>query len=212
MKKLFLLIVLLIGILASAQQSDTEIILAGVKQRDEQRASDKKAKEAKESSIKHANSDYTYLSSISKIATDKEALKIAYDIAALQDKKVRFLKTTEDIENSYYSVRFVPEEMTQAQYEALSSDDKNKLLTVRFFYWNEGENKDLELKGIKTYRLSQITGSYLQLFAFWKTYCKKDADLVESQKVSSSNSLKDIDANLYFIFYNDHHTWKILNR
>jgi hypothetical protein len=92
MKKLILLTALLMVLLAQAQQSNTDIILAGLKQRDEQRAADKKAKEQDETIAKHSNADYTYLTSLKKIVDDKEALKIANDIASIQTKKVKLLR------------------------------------------------------------------------------------------------------------------------
>jgi hypothetical protein len=100
--------------------------------------------------------------------------------------------------------------MTAAQYDALDEDDQQHFLTVRFYYWNEGENADLETKGLKTYRLSQITGTYLQLFSVWKKYCKYDADLVETQK--DFNSFKDINEKLNFLLYKEVDNWILMNR
>ncbi len=210
MKKLLLLIVLLINLLVSAQSS-TDIIMAGVKQRDAQRAALQKEKTSKDSIAKHANANYDYLKSLNKIATDKEALKIAEDIAGLQTKKVRLLRSKDLPDISLYIVRFVPEEMTTEQYDALDNETKDKFLTVRFSYWNEGENKDLEIKGIKTYRLSQVSGSYLQMFPVWKTYCKYDADLVKTQE-NSTNTFADIPENLHYLFRKDRDIWVLMNR
>lgn len=210
MKKLLLLAILLIGQLTSAQSS-ADIIMARVKQRDEQRATLQKEKNSKDSIARHANANYDYLKSLNKISDDKEALKIAMDFAGLQTKKVRLLRANDFPNNSFYIVRFVPEEMTDEQYEALDNSTKDNCLTIRFSYWNEGENKNLEIKGVKTYRLSQVSGPYLQIFPIWKTYCKFDADLVKTQE-NSTNTFADISENFHYLFQKDDDIWILMNR
>jgi hypothetical protein len=211
-KILLLLTALLTGVFVQSQNSAaTQAILESVKNSDAKRLAEQKEKLTKDSIFNHSNTDYNYLTSLNKIASESEAMTIAENFASLQTKKLRLLKAKDLPKNSYYVVRFVPEEMTNDQYDSLDVTDQDKFLTIRFYYWNEGENKDLEIKGVKAYKLTQINGSYLQLFTFWKNYCKQNADLVETQK--QHNMLRDISKNLAFSFYDvSDSSWIIINK
>lgn len=212
MKKSTLLFALLITAFMQAQNSAaTQAILESVKSSDAKRLIEQKQKFAKDSIFNHSNTDYNYLTSLNKITSEGEAMAIAEKFSSLQTKKLRLLKAKDFPKNSYYVVRFVPEEMTNEQYDSSDVSDQDKFLTIRFYYWNEGENKDLEITGVKTYKLTQINGSYLQLFTFWKNYCKQNADLVETQK--QHNMLRDISKNLAFSFYDvSDSSWIIINK
>jgi hypothetical protein len=212
MKKLLFLTSLLFVSLVQAQYSaSTLAIVNKVKQNDERKQAEETAQKAKESAIKDANSNYPYLASLKKIANEAECLNIANDLALLQTKKLRLLKVKDLPDQKYYIIKYVPEEMTDAQYQTLTGDEKEALFTVRFSYWNEGENADLEIKGIKTYRFNQVTGSYLQLFSIWKKYCKYDANLEETQE-KGTNNLTASDKDINIMFYKYHNSWLILNR
>lgn len=210
MKKILLLSSMLIGLLTSAQNS-SDIIKARVKQGDDQRAALQKEKTSKDSIAKRSNSNYDYIKSLNNISDVKAADKIAMDFAGLQTKKLRLLRSKDFLATSLYIVRFVPEEMTNEQYEALDNTAKDNCFTVRFTYMNKGENKDLEIKGVKTYRLSQASGSFLQIFPIWKAYFKFDADLVKTQE-NSTNTFADIAENLRYLFRKDKDIWILMNR
>lgn len=155
--------------------------------------------------------DYNYLTSLNRIANESDCVIVAQNMALLVPKKVRLLKAKDFPEHSFYSVRFVPEEMTNEQYDALDKEAQAKLLTVRFYYWNEGENKNLELAGTRIYKFNQVTGSYLSLFPIWQKYIKPDADLVKTQE-SSSNSFRDIEKKLYYLLQDEEEIWNLRNR
>ena len=109
-------------------------------------------------------------------------------------------------------VRFVPEEMTNAQYDKLDKDDQSLFLTVKFNYSNVGENKNLEIKGIKTYKFKEFTGKYLQLFPIWQKYFRQDADANNTMKDSKLQKLIDRSKNINYSFQEDNEGWILINQ
>lgn len=157
--------------------------------------------------------DFAYLSSLNKIATDKEAINIADDIAALQDKKLRLLRAQEFPENHVLMIRYVPVEMTNEQYDKLELGDQDKFLTVTFNLDFEGANKDLERVGVKTYKFKKISGAYLQLFPIWKKYYKYEAQLEATLADAKLQKYVDAPNKLFFSIEQDNYdNWFIINQ
>lgn len=155
--------------------------------------------------------DIAYLSGLNKLSSESNCMEVAKGMAFLQPKKLRFLRAKDFPKLGYYAIRFVPEDMTDQEYDSLELGDQDKFFTVRFYYWMEGENKNLEIKGIKTYRLSQVSGSYLSLFPIWKKYINTEADIVKTQE-SSTRTYKDIDNKLHYLLMDKGEIWVLMNR
>jgi negative regulator of replication initiation len=156
--------------------------------------------------------DYAYLTSLNKIATDKEAIKIAEEIASLQTKKVRLLRSQEFTEERQLLVRFVPEEMTNEQYDALDQYEQSDFLTVTFRIDYVGENKDLERQGVKTYKFKQLKGTYLQIFPVWKKYYHPEAEIEPTLTDSKIQKFVDFPKKIDFYIQEDNERWILLNQ
>jgi hypothetical protein len=156
--------------------------------------------------------DYAFLTSLNKIATDKEAIKIAEEIASLQTKKVRLLRAQEFSEERQLLVRFVPQELTNEQYDALDQYAQAAFLTVTFRIDYVGENKDLEREGVKTYKLKQIKGTYLQIFPVWKKYYHPEAELEPMLTDYKKQKFIDFPKKLDFYIQEDNDRWILLNQ
>jgi flagellin-like hook-associated protein FlgL len=156
--------------------------------------------------------DFTYLTSLNNIPTDATALKIAQEIASIQPKSVRLLKSQEFSEEHIFMVRFVPVEMTNEQYDKLDQYAQAKFLTVSFSIDNKGENTNLEQKGVKNYQFKQLSGSYMQVFAVWKKYYYPNADQEITLKDSKIQKFVDFPKKLDFYIQEDNDRWILMNQ
>lgn len=156
--------------------------------------------------------DYDYLASLNKIATNTEAIKIAEDIAGLQTKKVRLLRVQEFKEEYVLMVRFVPEQMTNEQYDKLDQYAQAEFLTVTFRIDYVGENKDLERQGVKTYKFKQLKGTYLQIFPVWKKYYHPEAELESALTNDKIKKFIDFPKKLDFYIEDVNDLWILYNQ
>lgn len=156
--------------------------------------------------------DLAYLTYLNKIATETEAIKIASDIAGLQTKKLRLLRVQEFTDDYLLMIRFVPEEMTNEQYDKLDQYAQSNFLTVTFRIDYIGENKELERKGVKTYKFKQIKGTYLQIFPVWKKYYRFDAELEPTLTNSKMQKFVDFPKKLDFYIQDDNDLWILYNQ
>lgn len=156
--------------------------------------------------------NFTYLASLNNISTDVVALKIAQEIASIQPESVRLLRSQEFSEEHVLMIRFVPQEMTNEQYNKLDQYAQAEFLTVSFSIENKGENTDLEQKGLKNYRFKQLSGSYLQIFAVWKKYYYPNADQEITLKDSKIQKFIDFPKKLDFYIQEDNDRWVLMNQ
>lgn len=61
-------------------------------------------------------------------------------------------------------------------------DDKNSTLLITFNTFFDGYNSDLEIPGVKKWRIRTMYGKYLALFPIWKKYFQPDANLESISK------------------------------
>jgi hypothetical protein len=81
---------------------------------------------------------------------------------------------------------FIPENSTEEQKKSLRAHMDTSLntnnfestgnLSVHFSIQYDGENKDLEIKGIPIYRFENVEAKFLDLFDFWKNNVDPTAD------------------------------------
>ncbi|OBS13407.1 hypothetical protein ATE49_13260 [Elizabethkingia miricola] len=67
-------------------------------------------------------------------------------------------------------------------FKFVNADDKSDVLYIQYYTVMEGENKDLEIKGVKTWNIRTLYGKYLSLFPLWKKYIDPNAD---AEKISN---------------------------
>lgn len=206
--KQLIIAVMLITLTAQAQNdAATNAILQRVKDFERKELEAKKQKADQDSIFNYSNTNYEYLTSLKKIPDEATARKIADELAATLPNKVRVVET-KDV-NGYFILVFGAADMTDEQYKLLDQDTKDSMFRIRFSYWNDGENKDLEIKGVKRFYLAKIDGKYLQLFPIWKTYIMHNAELEKCQR--DFNQFKDLSKKLAFNFYKEGN-WTIYNK
>ncbi|AOW08729.1 hypothetical protein [Flavobacterium gilvum] len=179
MKKLLLFIALIICFITQAQQTNVEVIMAGVNQREAERKAIQDEKDRKASIFDHPNKDF--IISLEKL--DQNAVRAFADQVANSGKtKWEFVKTIEDEKKGYCSVKYIdssiPSDLKEKIIKGIESCDK--CLYVDFGLYFEGENKDLEIKGIKKYRFRDVSGKYLDLFPTWQKTFRPDVQLEQT--------------------------------
>lgn len=73
-------------------------------------------------------------------------------------------------------------------YEVFEYKYDNRYLLIKTYYTLEGENKDLEIEGVKKWTISSISGKFLDVFPFWKKYVDENADSVKVSEKGAINS------------------------
>lgn len=211
MKKVLLLIALLISSFIQAQQSNADIIMAGVKQRDAERAAIQKEKDDKAAVFNHPNKDY--ILSLSKL-DESGAREFAENVAANGKTKWEFLKVKENIKQRGYIVIYIDASATEEiKVIARTSNEYSgqKHLEVSFTVYYEGENLALEIAGIKKFKFNNVDGKYLDLFPVWKKIFKTDAELEKTVDDINSQELKNRPANINFKLKGTDDEWHITN-
>lgn len=207
MKQLFIAVILISLTVQAQNDAATNAILQRVKDFERKELEAKKQKADQDSIFNYSNTNYEYLTSLKKIPNEETARKIANELVATLPNKLRVVDT-KDV-NGYFILVFGAADMTDEQYKLLDQDTKDSMFRIRFSYWNDGENKDLEIKGVKRFYLSEIKGKYLQLFPIWKTYVMHNAELEKCQR--DFNQFKDLSKKLAFNFYKES-GWAIYNK
>ncbi|ROH98298.1 hypothetical protein EGI16_21715 [Chryseobacterium sp. G0240] len=72
----------------------------------------------------------------------------------------------------------------------INVDDNSDILFIKYGIYMDGENKDLEIQGVKKWAITTIYGKFLSLFPIWKKYADPKADpeaLSKKKYMSLSN-------------------------
>lgn len=103
---------------------------------------------------------------------------------------------------------YVPENATDEQKKSLkahmlysermSNFESEGNLCVNFTINKIGENKDLEITGVKKYQFEFVNGKFLDLFNFWK----QNVDPVANTELISSKGISAIRKNELGFWYN----------
>lgn len=77
-------------------------------------------------------------------------------------------------------------------------DDNNPESAIYIIYYTfmDGENKDLEIKGLKKWNIDSIASKYLLVFELYKNYFNSDADKEKIQKMGMEYNRTQHDASL----------------
>lgn len=65
------------------------------------------------------------------------------------------------------------------------TDENNESIFIVYYTINEGENKDLEIKGTKKWIIDAIASKYLTVFDLYKLYFNPKADKERIQKLGT---------------------------
>ncbi len=147
--------------------------------------------------------DTQFIGTLNKISTESEAVKIADNIAATAPVKLRFFKSKEFADDHALIVRFVPEGLTDQQYNNLDTTEQEAFLTVKY---------DIDATGQKSYRLKQVSGTFQMLLPFWKKYFRPDADADRTMKDTKLQKLIDRSKKIDYYFQEDNDGWILRNQ
>lgn len=131
-----------------------------------------------------------------KELTQADANAFAREIAANAKTSLEFLTAKENTKGDYYIVNFGSGE---------------KKLKVVFNVYLEGENKALEIQGIKTYRFREASGTYLDLFTSWKKIFRPDVDIEKTIDDINSQELINRADGINFKLKGQDSYWTITN-
>lgn len=76
------------------------------------------------------------------------------------------------------------------------TDENNESIFIVYYTTNVGENKDLEVKGTKSWFIDSIASKYLTVYELYKMYFNSKADKERIQKLGTDLESQDLEANL----------------
>jgi hypothetical protein len=159
-------------------------------------------------SIFSQGQDYETIARLQSTNFD-DAIKIANDINGMAKNKYHLYKYHEFENERILKFVFAPEGVTDEQLNA--SNDYSNCLTLQFKIRFEGENKDLEIVGVKKYVFDKMNGKYLDLFPVWKNWFKKESDIENTLKDIESRELIDYSKKISYYLQRNGADWILIN-
>jgi hypothetical protein len=147
---------------------------------------------------------------------DNESARIFADQVTANSKNhweyLRIDETTKSPEN-YYEVVYIPTDAVDKNKKTKPFVKCDECIKVRFYIYSLGENKDLEIKGARTLRFSDVSGRYLDLFPIWQKVFRPDVTLDKTIEDFKSQQLKIKNPKIDYRFYkkNSDNDWYIHN-
>lgn len=110
----------------------------------------------------------------------------AQNITLKTTDSIRFRKQVEELAKATGKDYIFKEDTFDRQLgtyiEYHNPQDLNDRLIFFYFVFNDGENKELDNKGVKTWKLNNIKGKFLAIFPLWKKYEDSNANAEEVNK------------------------------
>lgn len=128
--------------------------------------------------------------------TQEQANEFSREVATNAKTQWTFVGAQENAKSNYYIVNYAAGEKT---------------LKVIYNIYFSGENKALEIPGVKTYKFYQVSGSYLDLFPTWKKVFRPDADLEATVDDLKSQELLNKAENINFKLKGSDDQWQLRN-
>jgi diacylglycerol kinase family enzyme len=139
--------------------------------------------------------DYAIISKL-KSLTQEQANAFANEITTNAKTQWKFNQAKENTTGNYYVVSY-------------GSGEKTFDIVFNVYY--EGQNKALEIPGVKTYKFYEVWGSYLDLFPTWKKVFRHDVDLEKTIDDYKSQELINRTENVNFKLKGSDDQWHIRN-
>lgn len=143
--------------------------------------------------------NYEYIAKSKVLASQELAVQFATETAG---KDLHLYKVKDLGSLNKLKVVFAPQDET----------DTNGYLSFLFNIDFEGENKALEIPGVKQYRLIEVESKYLTIFPIWQTYFKPTANLEKTVDDYKSQRLNEPDKNIRYLFQNQNERWHIIHQ
>jgi hypothetical protein len=159
--------------------------------------------------------DLKYIKSLDSL-NNQTARVFADQVVSDSKTKFEFLRIDETTNNpeNYHEVVYIPADAVNKEKKAKPFVICDECIKVKFYVYNAGENKELERKGVKTLRFSEVSGRYLDLFPVWKKIFKPNVDVEKTLEDFKSQKLKEKNPNLDYRFYKNNiseNNWYIHN-
>jgi hypothetical protein len=159
--------------------------------------------------------DFAYIKSLNSL--NNESARIFSDQVVADSKtKYEFLRideTTKKSGENSYEVVYIPIDAVDKAGKEKPFVMCDECLKVRFVIYSLGENKDLEIKGVRRLFFDEVSGRYLDLFPVWKKIFKPNADVEKTLDDYDSRQLdiKEPRINYKFSRRNIENNWFIHN-
>lgn len=102
-------------------------------------------------------------------------------------------------------------ENTNGNYYIVNYAAGDKTFKIIYNVYHKGENKALEIPGVKTYKFYEVWGSYLDLFPTWQKVFRPDANLEKTVDDYNSQELINRGENINFKLKGSDDQWHIRN-
>lgn len=152
--------------------------------------------------------DYNIIGQLKSTDFDN-SLKLADNMKSMAKNNYHLFKYHEFEQEMILKIVYAPEGITDEQLK--QSTDYSNCMVVEFKVFYEGRNLDLDKKGIKKYKLSKVSGKYLDVFPIWKSWFVPMADEEKTLTDSNSRELLDYDKNIQFYISKQGNTWTLRN-
>ena len=139
----------------------------------------------------------------------EQSKEIADEIGVITDSRIKDIADREQ----YRAVLFemVPNSFSEEDYKKYKNGDLqcDGCFKVIFSYIMKGQNKDLEIKGIKTYSFSEYTSKFLNVLPFWQKYFRPDVNQDNYTDVNN-REYRGANKQLAAMLYDQHNgRWQI---
>jgi len=131
-----------------------------------------------------------------KNLTQDQANAFAKELATNSKTPWEFTKAAENTNGNYYIVNYAA---------------GDKTFKIIYNVYHEGENKALEIAGVKTYKFYEVWGSYLDLFPTWQKVFRPDVELEKTVDDYKSQELINRPENINFKLKGSDDQWHITN-
>lgn len=143
--------------------------------------------------------NYDYIAKSKTLASEELAVQFAKETAG---KELHFFKAKDFGTLNKLKVVFAPKDET----------DTAGYLYFTFAIDYDGQNKALEIPGVKQYRLIEVESKYLTIFPIWQSYFKATATLEKTVDDYKSQRLNEPDKNIRYLFQNQNERWLIIHQ
>lgn len=152
--------------------------------------------------------DYNIIGQLKSTDFDN-SLKLADNMKSMAKNSYHLFKYHEFEQERILKIVYAPEGVTDEQLK--QSKDYSNCMVIEFVVYFDGRNLDLDKQGEKKYKLSKVSGKYLDVFPIWKSWFVPSADVEKTLTNSDSRELLDYDKNIQFYIQKQANTWTLRN-
>lgn len=147
------------------------------------------------------------------------ARQFSDSIANSSKTKFQFYGILKSEKRSSYTIVYIPENTSTEERKKIKEFEPSKehqdfeypnCLSVHFNSFKDGENKDLEIKGVEKLKFHSVKSKYLNIFPTWKNFFDATADVEKTLK-NFSPRFENVQNKLKFYLKKYNNDWEINN-